>query len=301
VDSAPGPGLDGSAPPDASDASDAGTDAAALACGAWTPYVAFDASGWDGAALGVNSFDGSALPGPAPASCGQSFTPALIQVFNDAPCSIDLWYVDPVCEEDYFFTIPPGELGHVHSYSGTTWRLRASGTGELLQEVAPLPNAEDDASVAPATFFTYPPSDAGLLDAAALPPALEVNPDAAACVGWNPVIEYDAGAWDGAPSPLADDAGTLPGPPPWVCSIDGDNPVELLFVDDTDCPIDVYWVDYQCHEEFWETLENGRTTSAGTYATTVWRFRDHGSNALLAQAPVVPESWDGGSVVFRYP
>jgi hypothetical protein len=296
-DSAPGTHsgpTDANVPP-----SDAGTDSA-LSCGSWTPVVAFDASDWDGAPLSTTSSTGGPLPGPAPTQCIAGDVPAELFFLNDTPCSLDVWWVDWVCEEDFYGTIPPGDSWHIHSSSGSTWRLRAPGSEELLMEVV-LPEPVDDAGVAPTTTIEYPPAAAGTFDAATFPPAPEGNPDAAACIGWDAATEYDASGWDGAPATLEDDAGTVPGPPATTCSITGDQPYEQMFVDNTTCPIDVYWVDYGCNEVFWQTIEMGRNGVATTFATNVWRLRAHGSGELLAQAPIVPEDAGVTGAVLRYP
>jgi hypothetical protein len=306
------PGPDGSSPGDSSPPGDAGHDAGspldgAVSCSAWMPVLEFDASAWDGAALSTAEYTGATLPGPTPQVCnsvGSVYAPLL--VLNDSPCSIDLYWVDPLCEEEFHGSVPAGEGWYRDSLNTDVWRIRATGTGELLEELPPLPGPDDDAGHVPETIVHYPSGTASATsaDAAAYTVVQSEHPDASICENWDAAVELDASGWDGAPSTLEDDAGTLPGPNPNVCSIVGDEPYVSLIVNNSGCPLDVYWVDYDCEETFYGTVLAGNTFLQETFATSVWRLRATGTGELLTQLPVVPEVPDGGTVanaVFRYP
>jgi hypothetical protein len=305
------PGEDATVPPgpDATPPADAGHDAGspldgAVSCGAWTPVLEFDASAWDGAALSTSEYTGATLAGPTPLVCnsvGTVYAPLL--VLNDSPCSIDLYWVDPLCEEEFHGSVPAGEGWYRDSLNTDVWRIRATGTGELLEELPPLPGPDDDAGDVPETVVHYP-SGGGTADAAAYTIVPNEHPDASVCANWDAAVELDASGWDGAPSTLEDDAGTVPGPNPNVCSIVGDEPYDLLIVNNSGCPLDVFWVDYNCEETLYGTVLTGNTYLQETFATSVWRLRATGTEELLTQLPVVPEAPDGGAVgnvVFRYP
>ncbi len=142
----PAAGADGSAP-DASVGGWCGNyeapieyDPGAYVSGSVSPIE--DGGGADGAAT---------LPGPAPMVCSGVGLPPVstLQIVNDAPCAIELWWVDFSCREVFYQTVPPGGASAVQSTFEThAWRLRTTGTHELLRDIAPLGAA--------AVSVTYP-------------------------------------------------------------------------------------------------------------------------------------------------
>jgi hypothetical protein len=110
--------------------SDAG--ASVVGCGGYDAAVEYDAAGYDGGAA-----DGGALPGPPPVVCsGQGQPAASLSVTNDAPCTIELWWVNFACQEVFYDYIDPNGGSVVQpTYETHVWRLRAGGTHELLREI----------------------------------------------------------------------------------------------------------------------------------------------------------------------
>ena len=71
------------------------------------------------------------------------------------------------------------------------------------------------------------------------------------------------------------------------CSVTTGAGVTLNIKNTCSNPVDVYWVDYQCGEKKYLTIQSGTTQAQGTYVGHVWRVRDAASGALVAeiQAP----------------
>jgi hypothetical protein len=118
-----------------------------VGCGAYDAAIEYDAGNYDGGALSVIA-DGSAadgasstLPGPPPVVCsGQGQPPvASLTVTNNAPCAIELWWVNFTCEEVFYGYIPPNGGSVVQStYQTHVWRLRTAVTHELVREISPI-------------------------------------------------------------------------------------------------------------------------------------------------------------------
>jgi hypothetical protein len=115
--------------------------------------VEFDASDLDGA-TSVNA-EGGVLPGPPPSVCSiTGDTHAPIEVINNSPCAIDVWWVGYDCEEVYYGTAAPnGGTFSNDTWETSPWRLRLSGSEELVEELPPLPEGAPDAGL---RIFTYP-------------------------------------------------------------------------------------------------------------------------------------------------
>ncbi|MGO8993901.1 MAG: hypothetical protein ACLQVI_11270 [Polyangiaceae bacterium] len=137
---------------------DAPTDAppeASVACGYYDAAVEFDASGEDGGLVQIVTEDGSVEEGGLPdpdTICSATGTPpgVTITFVNNAPCPVELWWVDFTCQEQLYAVIASngGNVGQ-DTFEGHVWRLREPGTERvLLQYVVPL-------STSPATV-TYP-------------------------------------------------------------------------------------------------------------------------------------------------
>lgn len=80
-------------------------------------------------------------------------------------------------------------------------------------------------------------------------------------------------------------AHALPDGPPVTCSHRGKAaPFDLR----NGCAgdVDVFWVDYDCHEVFHKRLGNGDSFQQVTQDAHVWRVRDHGTHALLKEFSV---------------
>jgi hypothetical protein len=165
----------------------------------------------------------------------------------------------------------------------------------------PTSTPPDAANPPDATATTPPASDGGTGDATA-PDAPVDSPVSASCSDWDAAFELDASAGDGAASVNADGGGALPGPPPAVCSTDGDTHAPLAAVNNAPCAIDMWWVDYNCQEEYFGTVDpNGGTWSSDTWETHPWRIRLTGSEVLLEEIPAVPEGADASLRTIVYP
>jgi hypothetical protein len=90
---------------------------------------------------------------------------------------------------------------------------------------------------------------------------------------------------------------TLTNSTPTVCSGAGTTEV-TFFVNDlcSTGSVDVYWVDFNCHEVFYGTINANAPYNGEAFVTDAWRLRDHATQALLREiAPVT------GSTVINYP
>jgi hypothetical protein len=175
----------------------------------------------------------------------------------------------------------------------------ASTSADATVPVRDASSTPADAWIAPEAAVDAPftPVDSGAPDAGS-----EAGPAAPSCGGWDAAIELDASDSDGATSPNADGGPPLPGPPPSSCSVDGDIHAPFEVINNSPCPIDVWWVDYLCAEEYYGTVApNGGTWSNDTWETSPWRIRLSGSEALLLEIPPVPEGVDASLRTIVYP
>ena len=62
--------------------------------------------------------------------------------------------------------------------------------------------------------------------------------------------------------------------PPAECSIEGKDEIVNYWENSTAGPVDVYWVDYDCNEVYYYTLEPDESIGQITYRTHPWRFID---------------------------
>jgi hypothetical protein len=75
---------------------------------------------------------------------------------------------------------------------------------------------------------------------------------------------------------------TLADAPPATCSHVGKIvPFELR--NGCAADVDVFWVDYECHEVFHKRMAHGETWFRTTHDAHVWRIRDHATHALLKE------------------
>src|SRR5262249_45022643 len=88
------------------------------------------------------------------------------------------------------------------------------------------------------------------------------------------------------PAFAADGGAPLPGPPSPKCSTSGSPAMSVTFDDNGASPIEVWWVDFQCREEFYFTILPGMARQQGTYESHPWRIRAPGTHALLKEVPV---------------
>jgi hypothetical protein len=171
------------------------------------------------------------------------------------------------------------------------------------QEDSALPGF--DSSVLPeASADSAPPRDAGV-DAPA-DGQVDAPTDAGplTCSEFDASVEYDAAGLDAAPSINSDAAGpTLPGPSPASCSLLGDTHAPFEVINNSPCPIDVWWVGYDCEEYYFgSAAPNGGTFVNDTWETAPWRLRLQGSEVLVSELPALPEGApDAALRVFTYP
>ena len=69
-------------------------------------------------------------------------------------------------------------------------------------------------------------------------------------------------------------------------------------MNDAPCPIEAWWVDYQCHEELYDTVQPGRQVVESTFVTHPWRLRAAGSEQLLLE---IAPATDGTPRTVTYP
>ena len=70
------------------------------------------------------------------------------------------------------------------------------------------------------------------------------------------------------------------------CSVKGDTPTNATFSNQSSHTVGVYWINYDCHEELYQTLAPGASYVQATFATHPWVMRDSQTGLLLA-GPVV--------------
>jgi len=131
----------------------------------------------------------------------------------------------------------------------------------------------------------------------------EAEAAAPSCATYVAPVELDASNPDGATSINADGGVPLPGPPPAVCSIMGDTHAPFQLTNNSPCPVDVWWVGYDCAEVYYGTAApNGGTFFNDTWETDPWRVRLAGSEELVEELPALPEGApDAGVRMFTYP
>lgn len=166
----------------------------------------------------------------------------------------------------------------------------------------PIVEATLEASADGGTDATLP-ADAAMEATAPVDAAVDATPDSQPfnCNAWDAELEVEASA-DAAPSINDEGGAPLPGPPPAVCSLTGDMPSPIEVINNAPCPIDLWWVDYSCGEQFFSTVDpNGGTWFNDTWETHPWRIRQTGSEQLLVEIPPVPEGADASLRTIVYP
>ncbi len=84
---------------------------------------------------------------------------------------------------------------------------------------------------------------------------------------------------------------SLPEERPAKCSAANGEPVLLEIVNTCSAAVvDLYWVDYQCKEIFYNQLASGATWRQGTFANHPWRVRDHATHRLLKEIATLNET-----------
>lgn len=69
------------------------------------------------------------------------------------------------------------------------------------------------------------------------------------------------------------------------CSVEGNVPVDITFINNAEEPITTYWVDYGCEEVEYQTLNPGQQYTQPTFVTHPWRVRDRAGNLLREFTP----------------
>ena len=175
-----------------------------------------------------------------------------------------------------------------------------SGPGPAVDSAAPADAGVDS---------SLPPTDSGEGDAAILDGGTDAPADAGqetsvSCGSYDAPVEYDASADDGGVALIVNEEGgledgaTLPDPDT-ICSATGSPPaVTITFVNDAPCPLELWWVNFNCNEELYGVLTpGGGSIAQGTFEGHVWRIRDPGSEKLLFQY-VVPLSTTPATVTY---
>jgi hypothetical protein len=169
-----------------------------------------------------------------------------------------------------------------------------SGPGPVIDSAAPADAAVDSSLPSPDSGSADAATDAGL-DA---PAEASVS-----CSGYHSPIEYDASADDGGLALVVNEEGGiedggLPDPDS-ICSATGTPPgVMITFVNDAPCPVELWWVDFNCDEELYGVLTpNGGSIPQSTFEGHVWRLREPGAETVLLQY-VVPLSTTPGTVTY---
>ncbi|MBI5931756.1 MAG: hypothetical protein HY862_20770 [Chloroflexi bacterium] len=72
-----------------------------------------------------------------------------------------------------------------------------------------------------------------------------------------------------------------------LCSVDTRTPTTLIFSNVSTQPVDLYWVDYNCGEVYYSTLQPATTVSQSTFVGHPWRVRDSVTAELLVETVAV--------------
>jgi hypothetical protein len=76
--------------------------------------------------------------------------------------------------------------------------------------------------------------------------------------------------------------------PPTVCSMSVTAEAGLVVVNPCLTPIDLWWVNYECAEVFYATIQGQSHLDQASYATHVWRLRLADAGALIKEIPPLP-------------
>ncbi len=68
-----------------------------------------------------------------------------------------------------------------------------------------------------------------------------------------------------------------------LCSQTSNTAASLTVANDRDAAVDLVWVNFQCGEQGYGTINSGGQTNVNTYVTHVWRVRNDADKSLLAQ------------------
>jgi hypothetical protein len=71
-----------------------------------------------------------------------------------------------------------------------------------------------------------------------------------------------------------------------ACSIASDVETDLEIVNNSDVPLNIVWVDYECNEKPYQTLAPGEAVVQGTFDNTVWLLRDAETGTVVSTARV---------------
>ncbi len=144
-----------------------GSAVTGVACTSSDTFTAPDASTHDAGALDATAFDASvdssqdsapmpdaaprdsasdarpscanlAMDAALPIVCSDAGAEAGLVVNNGCAESLDLWWVDFACTEEFYQTIDPGGSAAQDSFVTHPWRLRLADGGRVVKEIPPL-------------------------------------------------------------------------------------------------------------------------------------------------------------------
>lgn len=86
-------------------------------------------------------------------------------------------------------------------------------------------------------------------------------------------------------------------PPPTKCSVNGGLAITARFVNERAGEVDVFWVNADCKEAPYGSLNADGTRDQPTYSGQPWRFRDRCTGAVVLDWPGAPLNTAQGSVI----
>ena len=253
-----------------------------------------------------------------PESCSPAIQTdaASITFVNYTARPVSVFWVESNCQETSYATLKAGDSYTQATYVGHVWRIRDQETNDVILEYAaqdstpvtiPIggfaptpenpactPNAQTDAITL--TFVNYTSRPVALYwvgydckqqKYATLKPGDSV--DQPTYVGHHWLVRDDAAdlnLMDFAASDATNmivPIGVLFVSPGDTCSSNSSTALNYTFVNTTSRAVDVVWVDQNCKEQTYTTLDAGQTYNQQTYEGHVWRLYDHDNHLLLAE------------------
>jgi hypothetical protein len=176
--------------------------------------------------------------------------PEVLEIVNARAGEADLYFVDARCSEVFFTPLRPGEDLRRPSFSSQVWRLRDHATHGLLKDILP--------SVPPlGATATEPRKEAVVADRA---------PTRDAKYKWEFVVTDRDHAVESEGQ----------------CSEAGQS-VELTVVNDRTDAVELFWVNYDCEEEWKARVEPGQRWTHPSEDARRWRVRDEKKHSLVKE------------------
>ncbi|GAB4232310.1 MAG: hypothetical protein Kow0049_15200 [Stanieria sp.] len=68
-----------------------------------------------------------------------------------------------------------------------------------------------------------------------------------------------------------------------TCSVESNTPTQITFTNNTANPVNLYWVNYECQEVQYQTIQPQASYTQDTFVSHPWRIRDSQTGELLKE------------------